>query len=50
MDRPPLGIAPLLEVIDALAKSRGMASHRVAYKKNAKGEHVIALIFTQFQG
>jgi hypothetical protein len=50
LERPPLGIAPLLEVIDALAKSRGMASHRVAYKKNAKGEHVVALIFTDFQG
>jgi hypothetical protein len=50
IDRPPLGVSPLVEVIDALAKSRGMTSHRVAYKRNAKGEHVIALIFTSFQG
>jgi len=48
--RPPMGAASLVEVIDALAKSRGMRSHRVAYKMNAKGEHVIALIFTSFQG
>jgi hypothetical protein len=48
--RQPIGIRPLMEVMDALAKSRGMETHRVAYKRNAKGEHVVALIFREFSG
>ena len=49
-DREPLGIKPLQEAIDILARSRGMKTHRVAYKQNANGEHVVALIFREFQG
>ena len=47
-DRPPLGVKALLEVIDGLAKSRGMKGYRVAYKQNAKGEHVVAVVFREF--
>jgi hypothetical protein len=44
-DRPPLGVKPFMEVVEALAKSRGMTSARVAYKTNSKGEHVVAIIW-----
>jgi hypothetical protein len=43
-----MGAKPLMEVIEALAKSRGIPNARVAYKTNAKGEHVVALIFRSF--
>jgi hypothetical protein len=33
-----------MEVVDALVKSRGMMKCRVAYKTNAQGEHVVAII------
>ncbi len=32
-----------------LAKTRGLVGARVATKRNAKGEHVVALIFTAFE-
>jgi len=35
----------LMEVVDALVKSRGMTTAKVAYKTNAKGEHVVAIIW-----
>ena len=44
-NRPPLGVKALMEVVDALVKSRGMAKCRVAYKMNAQGEHVVAIIW-----
>ena len=44
-NRPPLGVKALMEVVDALVKSRGMTKARVAYKTNAKGEHVVAIIW-----
>jgi len=34
-----------MEVIDALVKSRGMTTAKVAYKTNVKGEHVVAIIW-----
>ncbi len=34
-----------MEVVDALVKSRGMTTAKVAYKTNAKGEHVVAIIW-----
>ena len=34
-----------MEVIDSLAASRGMARYRMAYKQNAKGEPVVAVIW-----
>ena len=44
-NRTPLGAKAFMEVIDALAASRGMKGYRVAYKQNAKGEHVVAVIW-----
>ena len=44
-DRPPLGVKALMEVVEALVKSRGMTKARVAYKTNANGEHVVAIIW-----
>ena len=38
-----------MNAIDDLAKARGLVGARVAYKLNAKGEHVVALIFTGFE-
>jgi hypothetical protein len=38
-------VKALMEVVEALVKSRGMAKARVAYKSNAKGEHVVAIIW-----
>jgi hypothetical protein len=34
-----------MQEVEALAKSRGMKGHRVGYKLNAKGEHVVAMIW-----
>ncbi len=34
-----------MEVVDALVKSRGMTTAKVAYQTNAKGEHVVAIIW-----
>ena len=45
-DRPPLGVKALMEVIDALVKSRGMTTAKVAYKTNSKGERVVAIIWS----
>jgi hypothetical protein len=47
-DQPNLGTRALMNAIDELAKARGLAGARVAYKMNARGEHVVALIFTGF--
>ena len=33
----------------SLAKARGVAGGRVAYKMNARGEHVVALILSGFE-
>lgn len=44
-NRTPLGAKAFMEVIDGLAASRGMKGYRVAYKQNAKGEHVVAVIW-----
>jgi hypothetical protein len=46
--QPNLGTRALMNAIDELAKARGVAGARVAYKMNAKGEHVVALIFSSF--
>jgi hypothetical protein len=44
-DRPTLGARAIMSDIEELAKARKLVDARVAYKKNAKGEHVVALIF-----
>jgi hypothetical protein len=45
-DRPPLGAKVLMELVGELAASRGMKNYRVGHKQNAKGEHVVALIWS----
>jgi hypothetical protein len=47
--QPNLGTRALMHAIEDLAKARGLAGARVAYKVNARGEHVVALIFTGFE-
>ncbi|HXX65847.1 MAG TPA: hypothetical protein VEK07_01615 [Polyangiaceae bacterium] len=42
---PTLGARAIMRAIEQLAKERGIVGSRVAYKQNAKGEHVVALIF-----
>jgi hypothetical protein len=44
-ERPTLGARALMAAVEELAKARGLIGCRVAYKRNAKGEHVVALIF-----
>jgi hypothetical protein len=46
--QPNLGTRALMTAITELAKQRGLADARVAYKRNARGEHVVAVIFTGF--
>jgi hypothetical protein len=48
--RPPLGARPILDELRQIAEARGLQKARVAYKQNARGEHVVALIFEGFQG
>jgi hypothetical protein len=38
-----------MNAIDDLAKAKGLVGARVAYKLNARGEHVVALIFSSFE-
>jgi hypothetical protein len=44
-DQPTLGARVLMTDIERLAKARHITGYRVAYKVNARGEHVVALIF-----
>ena len=37
-------LTPLIHAIQDLARARGLKNHRVAYKENARGEHVVAII------
>lgn len=46
---PNLGTRALMTAIDELAQARGLVGARVAYKLNARGEHVVALIFASFE-
>jgi hypothetical protein len=45
---PNLGTRGLMNAVDELAKARGLVGARVAYKRNDRGEHVVALIFQSF--
>jgi hypothetical protein len=44
-DPPTLGVRVIMSAVDELAQARGIVGARVAYKMNAAGEHVVALIF-----
>lgn len=48
-DKPNLGTKAVMRAIEELAEARRLAGARVAYKRNAKGEHVVALIFEGFK-
>jgi hypothetical protein len=37
-----------VEELEAIAAARGLRKARVRYKMNARGEHVVALIFEGF--
>jgi hypothetical protein len=43
--RPPLGAAAFMERVTELARAERFESFRVAYKQNAKGEYVVAVIW-----
>ena len=47
-DTPTLGARMLMGKIEQLAKAERLVGYRVAYKKNDKGEHVVALIYQCF--
>lgn len=47
--QPNLGTRALMRAVEELAAARSLAGARVAYKRNAKGEHVVALIFAGFE-
>lgn len=42
---PTLGVRAVIGAIEELARARGLKGYRVGYKRNARGEHVVALIF-----
>lgn len=41
----PLGLKMMIEVFEALARSRVPAGYRVVYRTNPRGEHVVAVIW-----
>jgi hypothetical protein len=43
--RPTLGVRALMSAIEDVVRARNVASARIAYKRNAQGEHVVAIIF-----
>jgi len=47
--QPNLGTRALMSAVGELAKSRGCVGACVAYKMNARGEHVVAVIFGGFE-
>ena len=44
-DGPTLGARALMGQIEKIAEAERLVGYRVAYKKNDKGEHVVALIY-----
>jgi hypothetical protein len=43
--RPPLGVRALMSAVEDLVRGRNLLGARIAYKRNARGEHVVAIIF-----
>ncbi len=43
--RPTLGVRALMNAVEDLVKARSLVGVRVAYKRNARGEHVVAILF-----
>jgi hypothetical protein len=48
-DEPPLGARAIMRELEALATARCLVGARVGYKRNAAGDHVVALIFQSFE-
>jgi hypothetical protein len=44
-DPPTLIVRVVMQAVADLATARKLVGARIAYKKNARGEHVVALIF-----
>jgi hypothetical protein len=44
-DGPTLGARALMNAVEELCRSRGLVGFRVLYKKNATGQHVVAIVF-----
>ncbi len=43
--RPTLGDGAFMGAVEELPRAKGLADYRVAYKRNAKGDHVVAVIY-----
>jgi hypothetical protein len=43
--RPTLGDRALMGAVEELARARGLVDARVAFKRNASGENVVAIIY-----
>jgi hypothetical protein len=43
--RPTLGVRAVMAAVEEVARAKKLVAFRVAYKRNAQGEHVVALIF-----
>ena len=43
--RPTLGVRAVMIAVEEVARAKALRGARVAYKRNAHNEHVIALIF-----
>jgi hypothetical protein len=44
-DLPTLGARAVIRAVEEVARAKHLLGWRVGYKKNDKGEHVVALIF-----
>ena len=44
-NRPPLLAKSVMDEVNLIGQGRGLKGYRVAYKTNAKGEHVVAIIW-----
>jgi hypothetical protein len=43
--RPTLGVRALMSAVEEVVKAQSLVGCRVAYKRNGRGEHVVAIIF-----
>ena len=44
-DRPPLAVKSIMDEVEQIGRGRKLKGYRVAFKKNAKGENVVALLW-----
>ena len=43
--RPPLAVKSIMDEVEQIGRGRKLKGYRVAFKKNAKGENVVALLW-----